>query len=360
MGRKLPAMSQPAETSIDLRSDTVTLPSAGMFDAAKSAALGDDVYREDPTVARLEAYAAELMGMAAALFLPSGTMANLCALLTHAQRGQRVVCGSESHVYRYEAGGASALGGLVYHPLPNAPDGGLDGFELAAALTRSADEHLAPAGVLALENTQNRMGGLVLDVPCVSRMVELAREHGVPVHIDGARLFNAAAALGAAPSALVAGADSVQVCLSKGLGAPLGSLLLGSGPFIDQARRVRKMLGGGLRQAGVVAAMGLVALRDNRGRLEQDHARARRLAALLSARAGEHIAVRPVHSNMVFLEPRSCSPDALALRAAARGVRIGAMGRAVRAVTHLGIDDAAIERAAQVIYAAAVDRGQCQ
>jgi threonine aldolase len=350
-----PSVEAPLRGDVDLRSDTVTLPSERMFDAARAADLGDDVYREDPTVARLEAYAAELLGLGAGLFLPSGTMANLCALLTHSQRGQRVVCGRESHVYRYEAGGASALGGLVYQPLPNAPDGGLDEGELGEALAPSRDEHLAPAGVLTLENTQNRMGGLVLDPSRVTRMVDVARAHRIPVHIDGARLFNAAAALGCAPSALVAGADSVQLCLSKGLGAPLGSLLVGTATFIEQARRVRKMLGGGMRQAGVAAAMGLVALRENRARLEDDHARASRLAALLSASAGDHVAVRPVASNMVFLEPRMCSPEALVARSAARGVRIGAMGSAVRAVTHLGVDDAAIERAAHAIAAAAVD-----
>jgi threonine aldolase len=350
-------MTERAERpAIDLRSDTVTLPGPAMFEASRGAQLGDDVYGEDATVAALEAEAAALLGLEASLFLPTGTMANLCALLTHAARGGRVVCGAESHVYRYEAGGASALGGLVYHPLPNTPDGAIDADALGEALVASSDTHLAPAGVLTLENTQNRMGGLVLPPDRVASLVAISRAHAVPVHIDGARLFNAAAALGCPPSALVAGADSVQICLSKGLGAPLGSLLAGGRPFIERARRVRKMLGGGMRQVGVVAAMGMVALRENRARLGEDHVRASRLAVLLAASPAAGLRVRPVHSNMVFFEPALGPAEALVARTARRGVRIGSMGSAVRAVTHLGVGDRDIEIAAQAIIAAAVDR----
>jgi threonine aldolase len=328
---------------VDLRSDTVTLPSAAMFAASSSAPIGDDVLGEDATVRRLESAVAARLEREAGLFFPTGTMANLCALLTHASRGQRVVCGAESHVYCYEAGGASALGGLVLHPLDNDAHGDLDPDGLAAALAPSDDPHLAPPGVLALENTHNRRGGVVL-----ARMAEaaaIAHRAGVPVHLDGARLWNAAVARSVPEAELARGADSVQVCLSKGLGAPLGSVLVSDAAFVARARKLRKMLGGGMRQAGVVAAMGLVAL-ERVARLADDHRRARALADACR-RAG--LSVSTPETNIVLID----APFALVDAARAEGVRVGTIGRHVRAVTHLGIDDEALDRAATGLVRAA-------
>ena len=343
---------------IDLRSDTVTLPSPAMFAAARAAPLGDDVYGEDPTVARLEALVAALLGMEEGLFVPSGTMGNLCAILTHCARGQRVVCGMDSHVFRYEAAGASALGGVAYHPLPNEADGGFDLHALDDALDSPDDPHVAPAGLVAIENTHARGGGVALGVERTRAILAVARRRGVRVHVDGARLFNAAAALGVAPGALVAGADSVQICLSKGLGAPAGSVLAGSRDVIAAARRVRKMLGGGMRQAGVLAAMGIEAL-ANAPRLVDDHVRAARMADLLRDLAGEWLDVAPPATSFVMLAMRAPDSaawnDAFVAAAARRGVLIGKLGARVRAVTHLGIDDSAVEDASRALAEAAAE-----
>jgi threonine aldolase len=338
---------------IDLRSDTFTLPTTAMLDAVHTAELGDDVYREDPTVRRLEARAADLLGHEAGLFFPSATMANLCALLTHCARGQRVLCGSDSHVFCYETGGAAALGGLVYHTVPNTPDGGLDLIALARALPSPDDPHCAPAGVLTFENTQARRGGKVLDVARSRAMVELAHAHGVPVHLDGARLFNAAVALGVAVRDLVAGADTAQVCLSKGLAAPIGSLLTGTTAFIERARWARKQVGGGLRQVGVIAAMGLVALETMPPSLGDDHARARRLAQALHEHGGA-LEVQMPESNIVLLRHRTLDVDALIDAARARGVLLTTADDVwVRAVTHHGVGDSHIAEAIRLLQALA-------
>lgn len=337
--------------NLDFRSDTVTLPDPEMRHASLSAELGDDVYGEDPTVARLEERVAAVLGLPRGLFVASGTMGNLCAMLTHAARGQRVLCGRDSHVFCYEAGGASALGGLVFDPIHNDLDGGLVEEELGIALPSPDDPHVAPAGLVTLENTHSRGGGVVTSVARTRAIVARAHAEGVPVHIDGARLFNAAAALGVAVNELVGGADSVQICLSKGLGAPVGSVLAGSVAFIDRARRIRKMVGGGMRQAGVIAAMGLIALEINPRRLHDDHVRARRLARGLRERCATWLDVTEPETNIVLLRPRPGSPGPEALVGAARqhGVLISTLGRdRARAVTHLGIDDAAIERALEV------------
>jgi threonine aldolase len=340
------------EPWIDLRSDTVTLPTQVMLQSVLAAPLGDDVYREDPTVALLERRVAALLGHEQGLLMVSGTMANLCAMLTHAPRGHRVICGRESHVYCYEAGGASALGGLVLHPIANDREGGLHADELEAALPSPDDPHIAPTGLVTLENTHSRLGGVVLGPDRTRALVARAQVEGVPVHLDGARLFNAATALGVPVAALVGGADSVQICLSKGLGAPVGSVLVGSRGFIDRARRVRKLLGGGMRQAGVIAAMGLVALDTGPAQLADDHVRARRLAAGLRARCARWLEVDDPSSNVVMLRSRSAdrSVGQIVRAVAEDHVLISTLGSdRARAVTHLGIDDAAIDRAIEVL-----------
>ena len=326
--------------SIDLRSDTVTLPSPAMRAAINAAPLGDDVYGEDPTVNRLEELAAAAVGKEAALLVTSGTMGNLAALLAHCNRGESVLLGDESHIYVYEAGGASALGGLVYRPLPTLPDGALDGAALEAALTTPADNpHFALPGVVCLENTHNRCGGTVLRPEYMARVHALAAARGLPLHLDGARIFNAAVALNLDVRELTRHVDSVQFCLSKGLAAPVGSMLAGPRPFIERARRVRKMLGGGMRQAGIVAAAGIVALTEMVARLADDHANARMLAEGLAALPGVQLDLARVQSNIVlFAMPSPEAAQHLIASLREQGVLvIGMGGPLVRAVTHYGI-----------------------
>ncbi|HMQ30845.1 MAG TPA: low-specificity L-threonine aldolase [Chloroflexaceae bacterium] len=334
--------------SVDLRSDTVTLPSPAMREAMVRAELGDDVYGEDPTVNRLEALAAELVGKEAAVLVPSGTMGNLAALLAHGQRGQRVVCGDECHIYVYEAGGASALGGMVYHTLPTDAGGALPLELVREALAATTDPHRAPAGVLCLENTHNRCGGTVLPPAYMEAAHALAREAGVPLHLDGARVFNAAVALGIDVRALTRHVDSVQFCLSKGLAAPVGSLVAGERPFIERVRRARKQLGGGMRQAGVIAAAGIVALTEMVERLDEDHANARLLAAGLADIPGLRVDMARVQTDIVRFEltAEGLTPAEFLAGLRERGVLMGAVGaRTLRAVTHYGIGAADVERA---------------
>jgi len=341
-----------AEEFIDLRSDTVTLPTPAMREAMARAALGDDVYGEDPTVNELEAFAADLLGKEAALLVVSGTMGNLTALLSHCTRGQRVILGNESHIYNYEAGGGSALGGLVYHTIANLPDGTLDTDALNGALVRINDPHYAPPGLLCLENTHNRCGGAVLRPAYMESVHQLAQEAGVPLHLDGARLFNAAVALGAHVRELTQHVDSVQFCLSKGLSAPVGSMIAGPRSFIERARRARKMLGGGMRQAGVIAAAGMVALTEMVERLSEDHANAKLLARGLANLPGIRLDPQGVQSDIVVFElvaPRLEMPQFLSLLAS-RGVRMsGFGGRRVRAVTHYGVSAEDCERAVAAV-----------
>lgn len=285
--------------TIDLRSDTVTHPTPAMRAAMANALVGDDVYNEDPTLHAIQDYAADLLGKEAALYLPTATMSNLTALLTHCARGEEVILSQKSHIYQYEQGGASALGGIIYHPLPVHFDGTLS-LEAIAAAIRPDDPHFTRTRLICLENTVHGCGGTPITPDYTDAVGDLAHRHGLKLHIDGARLFNAAAALNVAPRQLVAAADSVQLCLSKGLCAPLGALLVGNREFIAQALRVRKVLGGGMRQAGVVAAAGLVALQDMRARLADDHHTAQMLAEGLAEIEG--VQVEPVHirTNMVF------------------------------------------------------------
>jgi threonine aldolase len=323
---------------VDLRSDTVTRPSPGMRRAMHDAEVGDDVFGDDPTVERLQAVAAERLGFEAGLFCPSGTQSNLVALMTHCQRGDEVIVGQEAHTYRFEGGGAAVLGSIQPQPIDNAPDGSLPLEKIEAAI-KPDDSHFARTRLLALENT---LSGKVVPLDYCRAATMFAHECGLATHLDGARLFNAAAALGVSPASVAAGFDSVSVCLSKGLGAPVGTVLLGTADFIARAHRPRKMLGGGMRQAGVLAAAGLYALEHNVARLAEDHANAQRLAQGLARIEG--LAVAPAQTNMVFVRipAAQCEPLARFLRS--RGV-LARVTPVTRLVTHLDVDAAGIERA---------------
>ncbi|HEY9089818.1 MAG TPA: low-specificity L-threonine aldolase, partial [Anaerolineaceae bacterium] len=259
---------------VDLRSDTVTKPTPAMRAAMANAEVGDDVMGEDPTINRLQEMAAERLGMEAGIFVPSGTMGNLTAILTHCNRGDEAIMGKRGHTFLFEAGGMSALGGVMAATIPNQPDGSLALDDITDALRNVDDPHHPLSRLLILENTQNRCGGTVLTPEYTRQAVDLAHAHGLSVHIDGARIFNAAVALGVPVSQVVAGADSVTFCLSKGLCAPVGSVLCGSREFINRTVRIRKQLGGGMRQAGILAAAGIIALEQMVDRLAEDHRRA--------------------------------------------------------------------------------------
>jgi threonine aldolase len=343
---------------IDLRSDTVTLPTAAMREAMARAEVGDDVYGEDPTVNRLQRMAADIVGKDAALFVPSGTMANLAAILAHCGRGAKAFLGDQAHTYVYEAGGAAALGGVVMTPIRNLPGGELDLDQLREELERPPDAHFAPPGLVALENTHNLCAGAAVENSHLEAAVELARSRRLPAHLDGARIFNAAIALESSARALAAHFDTVSFCLSKGLGCPVGSLICGSREFIARAHRMRKMLGGGMRQAGIIAAAGIVALETMVDRLADDHRNARALAEGLGLIAG--INVRPVkrRTNMVVFDVDSGAGEAAKFAAALkeRGVLVGARGSAAfRAVTHHGIERADIDRAVAAAAEAAAE-----
>jgi threonine aldolase len=328
---------------IDLRSDTVTQPTAAMRAAMNAAPVGDDVYGEDPSVRALEQRLAAELGFERGLFLPSGTQANLAALLAHCQRGDEYLVGMEAHTYKYEAGGAAVLGSLQPQPIPNAADGTLP-LETLEKSVKPDDPHFARTRLLALENTWH---GRVLPQDYVIRAAEWARGRGLAVHLDGARFFNAVVASGSTPRELAAPFDSVSVCLSKGLGAPVGSVLVGSASLIAAATRWRKMLGGGMRQSGFLAAAGLHALDHHVDRLAEDHARAERLAAGL--RRIDSIKVQGRFTNMVFIDVPAEQLRGLDAHLKEAGVRasIGYLP-SVRLVTHLDIDDAAIDRAVEV------------
>jgi threonine aldolase len=322
---------------IDLRSDTVTRPSAGMRAAMAGAEVGDDVYGDDPTVNRLQARAAEMFGMEAGLFFPSGTQSNLAAIMAHCQRGDEVIVGQEAHTYQYEGGGAAVLASVQPQPLANRPDGSLDLAQVEAAI-KPDDSHFAISRLIALENT---IGGKVLTRAYMADAVTLARRRGLAIHLDGARIFNAAVKLGMPVRELCAGFDTVSVCLSKGLGTPAGTVLVGRAALIDKARRARKMLGGAMRQVGILAASGLYALENNITRLAEDHANAARLAKGLSALGLE---IDPVQTNMVFVRIPEASCGALAAHLERSGVKASAYPR-MRLVTHLDADEEGIDLA---------------
>lgn len=339
---------------IDLRSDTVTLPTAAMRDAMYRAEVGDDVYGEDPSVNRLQELAAELTGKEAALFVPTGTMGNTAAVLSHAGRAEAIIVGDQSHIYRYEVGGASTVGGSPMIVVATEANGMLDAQRVELAISDGSDEHSPPTVLLCIENTHNRCGGAVLNVGQVEALADLAHSHGMKVHMDGARVFNAATALGIPVSKLVAAVDSVMFCLSKGLSAPVGSMLVGSRDFIRRAHRARKLLGGGMRQAGILAAAGMVALEQMVERLAEDHENAQKFASGLAdfpqiEVERERVMTNIINFSVLRLEQRRLTHNETLKfleRTKEHGVLMGTMGEGViRAVTHYGITTADIDAA---------------
>jgi len=331
---------------IDLRSDTVTLPSPAMRRAMAAAELGDDVYGEDPTVNRLESLAAERLGKEAALYVTSGTQSNLLAIMSHCQRGEEYIVGQTAHTYRYEAGGAAVLGSIQPQPLDFEPDGTLNLQKVEAAI-KPDDYHFAQTRLLCLENTQ---GGKVLPLDYLAQANTLARNRGLSLHLDGARIFNAAVQQQVDVQEIARHFDTVSVCLSKGLAAPVGSVLCGPADFIATARRWRKMVGGGMRQAGVIAAAGIVALTEMVDRLADDHANARRLAEGLAGIPGFAVNLETVQTNMVFFSLDEALVGKFGPFMAERGITVGDGPYPIRAVTHYGVEASDIEH---VIQAAA-------
>ena len=333
---------------IDLRSDTVTKPTPEMREAMAEAEVGDDVFRDDPTVIRLEELAAGRVGKEAALFVPSGTMGNLLALLVHCQRGDEAIVGSLSHIYLNEAGGMSALGGIQPCPVPNQKDGTLLLDDILASI-RSEDVHHPITRLICLENTQNICGGIPLTPGYIRQVGELARQHGLSLHVGGARIFNAAAAQNIPVRELVDPADSVMFCLSKGLAAPVGSILAGTGKFIARARHLRKMLGGGMRQVGILAAAGIISLEKMTKRLGDDHARARKMADGLRQVSGVVLDTDTPYTNMIYFNLADHIQES-AMTVAEKMKKYGVLldadnSRRFRLVTHYWIDDEAVEKA---------------
>ena len=333
---------------IDLRSDTVTLPTPAMREAMYNAEVGDDVYHEDPTINRLQEMAAERLGKEAAIFVPSGTMGNTASVLAHAGRGEAIIVGNQSHIYHYEVGGASTLGGSPMVIVQTDPDGMLNPHEILINISDGSDEHSAPSALLCIENTHNRCGGTVLSQEQVEQLTRLAHSHGMMVHMDGARIFNAAIALGTPVSTLVRTVDSIMFCLSKGLSAPVGSMVVGGRDFIQKVHRMRKLLGGGMRQAGVLAAAGIVALEQMVDRLVEDHETSKQLALGLADYSQIEIDIHKVKTNIVMFSVRNSQDEPMGemetlqflSKAREHGVLMGHIGQSkIRAVTHHGIND---------------------
>jgi threonine aldolase len=338
-------------TIIDLRSDTVTQPTGAMRDAVYSVELGDDVYGEDPSTIRLEEMAARLMGKEAALLVSSGTMGNLASLLVHCSRGDEIILGSEAHIFHYEAGGMAALGGMFPHLVPNQSDGTMLIDDIEGAI-RGDDIHFPRTRLICIENTHNRCNGIPLTLEYTDSVVKLAKNYGLKVHLDGARIFNAAVALNVDATELTRGVDSVSFCLSKGLSAPIGSVLCGSKEFIAEVRRIRKVLGGGMRQTGIIAAAGIVALDEMRERLAEDHANARRFAEGIAGIPGLSVNLEHVKTNIVFfdLTDDRISDEDVLTRADEKGLKFLSLGPSrFRMVTHYGISAGDIEKALEVL-----------
>ncbi len=331
--------------TVDLRSDTVTQPTPAMREAMANAVVGDDVMGEDPTVRRLEEMSAERLGKEAGLFVVSGTMGNLVSLLAHCGRGDEVILGDAAHTYIYEQGGIAALGSIHPRVLPNQPDGTLDLADIEAAI-RPDNIHFPRTRLIAVENTHNRKGGVVLPPGYMAAVGALAKRHGLRLHVDGARLFNAAVALGVPAAELVRDADSVTFCLSKGLSAPVGAVVCGSDEFIQEVRRARKVVGGGMRQAGVIAAAGIVALEQMVDRLAEDHANARRLAAGIAPLPGIDLDLASVQTDIIIfsLHRPDMTPEQLVETMGRRGVLFFPIGGdRLRLVTHYGVDESDVD-----------------
>jgi threonine aldolase len=338
---------------IDLRSDTVTLPTGEMRQAMFEAVLGDDVFNEDPTVNEFEQRAAEIVGMEAALLVTSGTQANLVSVLTHCARGEEIILGDASHIFLNEAGGISAVGGIHPHTIPNQPDGTLKLEDIRAAV-RGDDEHWPRTRLLCLENTHNRCYGAPLTPDYIDQAAACAREFGLKVHCDGARIFNAAVALGVDVKELTRSVDSLAFCLSKGLSAPVGSVVCGTSAFIREARRNRKVLGGGMRQCGIIAAPGMVALESMITRLKDDHENAQRFALGIKNIPGLSIETERVRTNIVYFDlvDEKITTAEFLDALDKTGVKLLDTGpRRFRAVTHYGIEQEDIDRALDAIHA---------
>ncbi|HSN94906.1 MAG TPA: low-specificity L-threonine aldolase [Anaerolineaceae bacterium] len=337
----------------DFRSDTVSRPTAAMRQAMANAEVGDDVYQDDPSVNALQIKAAKLLGKEDALFVTSGTMGNLLAVLACCHRGDEVIMGEKGHTFLHEAGGVSALGGVVIHTVPNQPDGTLDLKDLDSAL-RFPDIHEPISKMVILENTQNACGGMSLSVDYTNKVAAFARENGLVFHVDGARLFNAAIKLNVPAADLVSQADSVTFCLSKGLCCPVGSVLCGSHDFVERARRLRKMLGGGMRQAGILAAAGIYALDHMIDRLAEDHQRASQLAEGLANIPGLSLAKGSPYTNMVFVrvhEDSKLSSSELVEQLKKNGILVNESGKnELRFVTHHDVDGDAVETCLKVLH----------
>ncbi len=341
---------------VDLRSDTVTHPSPEMRRAMYDAELGDDVYGEDPSVNLLEAMAAERLGKEAAVFVASGTMGNLVSVLAHTQRGDEIILGNQAHIFRSEAGGSSVLGGISFHTVPNDERGMLDPEDVRAAI-RPIDPHMPRSALVCLENTQNACGGAALTQDDTHSIADVAHAHGLALHIDGARIFNSAVALEAPVSELAKDADSVTFCLSKGLSCPVGSVIVGSAEYIAEARRWRKMVGGSMRQAGVLAAAGVVALDTMVERLAEDHSNARKLAEGLADVPGIDIDPDALPTNLVFFDVNRPDVADLHRKLVERGVKGGGPQKRWRYVTHYGITESDIDYALETVREVFSDGG---
>jgi threonine aldolase len=336
---------------LDFRSDTVTQPTPEMREAIAQAKVGDDVYGEDPTINHLQEISAEMMGMEAAIFVPSGTMGNLASILAHCQRGDEIIIGHKSHIFLYEAGGAAALGGVHTQQLLNQKDGTLLLDDIKRAIRDITDPHEPTTRMVAIENTHNTCDGVSLPAEYVQSVADLVHSHGLKLHIDGARIFNAAADQDIPVKELASPADSITFCLSKGLSAPVGSVICGSNEFIAKAHRIRKQLGGGMRQAGVLAAAGIVGLKEVAPRMKEDHRRAKKLAKGLAEIPLINIDLANQHTNMVYFTLSDAAPltiDEFCEKTEGQGLLFGGRDR-FRMVTHIWITDQSVEPAVQII-----------
>jgi threonine aldolase len=346
---------------VDLRSDTVTRPTPAMRRAMAEAEVGDDVFGDDPTVRLLEEETAALLGKEAGLFVPSGTMGNQISVAVHTERGDEVICEATCHIFLYEGGGPALLSGVQLHPLTG--ERGLITLEQLRGAVRDADVHFPVSRLLCLENTHNRAGGRVLPLAALETLTAGAKGHGLKTHLDGARIWNAAAASGIAEDRWASSFDSVQVCYSKGLGAPVGSCVTGTRVWVERARHYRKRFGGGMRQAGIIAAGALHALRHHRARLAEDHARAGRLAAELAGLPGFAVDPAETETNIVVarLAPGAASPQRWVDALRARGVAVVRFGpSALRMVTHLDVDDDALDFAVRAVREVAQELGRAR